>query len=220
LGNLYGATVFGGTEKCTTRSGSPDGGCGTVFKLGLAGANYTESVLHMFTDLTDGSIPSGGVVLDASFNVYGKTLQGGTDTGLCLNLGYSGCGQVFELVKPASGTNWTKQTIVNFKGTDVAAPSALLRDSAGGRYGVNSCNSSADTGCGLSYYCGSAFKLNCASGVWTETMLYSFTGTASIANPEFGMAFNSSGILYGVTEYNVTSTLFSLGGSGFVRRRH
>jgi len=145
-------------------------------------------------------------------------LQGGTDTGLCLNFGYSGCGQVFELVKPASGTTWTKQTIVNFKGTDGAAPSALLRDTAGGLYGVNAYNTSADTGCGLSYYCGSAFKLTYASGVWTETMLYSFTGASSIADPEFGMAFNSSGMLYGVTEYNVTSTLFSLGGTGFVRR--
>jgi uncharacterized protein YceK len=212
-GNLYGATLFGGTVNCTTQNGSPDGGRGTVFKLSLSGTSYTESVLHFFTDLTNGSIPSGGVVLDSSGNVYGTTLQGSTDTGLCLNFGYSGCGQVFELVKPASGTSWTKQTIINFKGSDGAAPSALLRDSAGGLYGVNAYNSSADTGCG------SAFKLTDTSGVWTETMLYSFTGASSVADPEFGMAFNSSGVLYGVTGYNVTSTLFSLGGTGFLRRR-
>jgi uncharacterized protein YceK len=218
-GNIYGTTRYGGVENCTTLSGSPDGRCGTVFKLALSGTTYTESLLHSFTDGTDGSIPAGGVVLDSSGNVYGTTLQGGNNSGLCLNFGYSGCGQVFELAKPTSGTSWTKTALLNFKGTDGATPSALLRDSAGNLFGATAYNTTADTACTLSYYCGTVFKAALSGTTWTETVLYSFTGASSIADPEFGLAVDTAGLLYAVTEYNVTSTVVTLGGSGYGPRR-
>jgi hypothetical protein len=214
-GSLYGATQYGGAENCTTLSGTPDGRCGVVFKLTNNAGTYTESVLHIFTDGTDGSIAGGGVVLDKKGNVYGTALQGGTDTGLCLNFGYSGCGQVFELVKPKSGSAWTKKTLLNFSGKDGASPAGLMIDSKGSLYGVTSRNTTADTSCSLSYYCGTMFKLTLTKKVWTETVLYSFTGSSSLADPEFGLSADTSGNIYGVTEYNVTSTAFMLAGSGF-----
>ena len=214
-GNLYGATEYGGAQNCTTLSGTPDGRCGTVFKLTINAGTYTESVLHIFADGADGSIAGGGVVLDKSGNVYGTALQGGTDTGLCLNFGYSGCGQVFELVKPKTGAIWKKKVVLNFSGKDGASPAGLMIDSKGRLYGVTSRNTTADTNCDLSYYCGSVFKLAKVDKTWTETILYSFTGGSSIADPEFDLSVDASGNLYGVTEYDVTSTAFVLTGSGF-----
>jgi hypothetical protein len=214
-GNLYGATEYGGTENCTTLSGTPDGRCGTVFKLTNSSGTYTESILHIFTDGTDGSIAGGGVVLDKTGNVYGTALQGGTASGLCLNFGYSGCGQVFELAKPKSGTVWKKTALLNFSGKDGATPAGLMIDSKGRLYGVTSHNTTADSSCGVSYYCGTVFKLAKIDKVWTEAVLYNFTGSSSIADPEFGLAVDASGNVYGVTEYNVTSTVFMMTGSGF-----
>jgi hypothetical protein len=214
-GDLYGATEYGGAENCTTLSGTPDGRCGTVFKLTNNAGTYTESVLHIFADGTDGSIAGGGVVLDKAGNVYGTALQGGSDTGLCLNFGYSGCGQVFELVKPKTGSVWKKKALLNFSGKDGATPATLVIDGKGRLYGVTSRNTTADTSCGVSYYCGTIFKLAKVDKVWTETVLYGFTGAGSVADPEFGLSVDASGNVYGVTEYDVTSTAFLLAGSGF-----
>jgi hypothetical protein len=214
-GNLYGATEYGGAQNCTTLSGTPDGRCGIVFKLTNNAGTYAESVLHIFNDGTDGSIAGGGVVLDKLGNVYGTALQGGTDTGLCLNFGYSGCGQVFELAKPKTGAVWKKKTLLNFSGKDGASPAGLMIDNKNQLYGVTSHNTTADTSCGVSYYCGTIFKLAKVDKKWTETVLYSFTGGSSIADPEFGLSVDGSGNVYGVTEYDVTSTAFKLAGSGF-----
>ena len=80
-GNLYGTTSGGGVF-----------GFGTVFKLDTAGDLI---VLYSFTGGTDGSVPLGGVVLDAAGNVYGTASQGGNRRGNCRT---SGCGVVFEIM--------------------------------------------------------------------------------------------------------------------------
>ena len=68
-GNLYGTTLFGGTN-----------GNGVVFKLtpGSTG-RWTEAVLHSFGKLpsTDGEVPNGGLILDSVGNLYGTTYTGG-----------------------------------------------------------------------------------------------------------------------------------------------
>jgi uncharacterized protein YceK len=221
-GDVFGATEFGGSGAagCNNLSGSPDGLCGVVFELKVASGKYTEAILHLFTDGTDGSLPSGGVVLDSKGNLYGTVLEGGTDTGLCLNFGYSGCGQVYKLAKPAAGsTVWTKTTAHNFTGVDGAAPAALLIDHKNKLYGETTLNSSGDSSCSVSYYCGTAFELVFAKGAWTQTVLKSFTGASALAGPEFGLAYGTIGTttnLYGVTESNVTSTAFDITGSAFV----
>jgi uncharacterized repeat protein (TIGR03803 family) len=65
-GFLYGTTYQGGTS-----------GDGTVFKLAVAGPDY--SVLHHFTGAPDGFRPGGGVTLDGSGTLYGTTTAGGTN---------------------------------------------------------------------------------------------------------------------------------------------
>jgi len=62
-GNLYGTTVYGGTD-----------GVGLVFEIGQDG---TETVLHSFVESTDGGIPVGGVVMDSQGNLYGTAEVGG-----------------------------------------------------------------------------------------------------------------------------------------------
>lgn len=71
-GNLYG-TAAGGIEACS-------GGCGVVYKLtpGTDG-KWTYSVLHRFTDKTDGAEPNGAVIFDKTGkHLYGTAIFGGT----------------------------------------------------------------------------------------------------------------------------------------------
>ncbi len=78
-GNFYGTTSQGGASND-----------GTVFKLTPSG---TETVLHSFTDGSDGGFPLAGLITDAAGNLYGTTSQGGGGSGC----GDSGCGTVFEI---------------------------------------------------------------------------------------------------------------------------
>jgi uncharacterized repeat protein (TIGR03803 family) len=65
-GNLYGTTLYGGTD-----SG------GTVFQLTpTGGGNWTETRLHNFNG-TDGAAPWGALIFDAAGNLYGTTISGG-----------------------------------------------------------------------------------------------------------------------------------------------
>jgi uncharacterized repeat protein (TIGR03803 family) len=70
-GNLYGASMNGGSENA-----------GTVFELSPSAAGWTESMLYSLTpsgsNYLDGENPYAGVVLDSSGNLYGTTRLGGS----------------------------------------------------------------------------------------------------------------------------------------------
>jgi uncharacterized repeat protein (TIGR03803 family) len=89
-GNVYGTTVFGGTE----------GGFGTVFRVTPAG-NLT--LLHSFAGTPDGEDPYAGLAADSSRNGYGTTRYGGTAGGYGTVFKISRGGQ-FSLVYSFSGT--------------------------------------------------------------------------------------------------------------------
>ena len=84
-GNLYGA----------------DQDSQEVYKLtppATAGGAWTRTVLHTFVGGSEGSQPSGRPLVDASGNVFGTTLSGGTGTGCKVSgVAVAGCGTVFEL---------------------------------------------------------------------------------------------------------------------------
>jgi len=63
-GDLYGTTLFGGSNACS---------CGTVFKIAPSGALTT---LHSF-DSTDGSGPEAALIQATDGNFYGTTSGGG-----------------------------------------------------------------------------------------------------------------------------------------------
>lgn len=101
FGNLYGTTTYGTSDSslgCSDPTSTV--GCGTVFMIDTSG---NETILHNFTGGVDGSVPHGGLVLDAGGNLYGTATSGANLT--CTptsNVGY-GCGTVFKLSSVTSG---------------------------------------------------------------------------------------------------------------------
>jgi uncharacterized repeat protein (TIGR03803 family) len=86
-GNLYGTTPGGGQF-----------GHGSVFKLTHGNGAWSYASLHDFTGGSDGAQPSGTVLLDASGNIYGTALAGGSSN--CSG----GCGVVWTLAQTLSIT--------------------------------------------------------------------------------------------------------------------
>jgi uncharacterized repeat protein (TIGR03803 family) len=184
-GNLYGTTEAGGAF-----------GFGTVFKLT---PTSKESVLYSFTGGTDGDGPIGGVIRDASGNLYGATSAGGD---LSCNSG-TGCGTVFRVDSTGKET-----VLFSFPGGNAGEfPSGdLTRDNSGNLYGATQTGGSLNGGV--------IFKLDRNNN---ETILYNFTGAnggPDGANPNGGLVRDGAGNLYGTTSYGGTfkgfGTVFKL----------
>jgi len=147
---------------------------------------WTETVLHAFTGPPDGGIPQGAPIMDAQGNLYGTTAAGGS--GSCAG----GCGAVFELTPSQSGSSWTETVLHSFAGADGAQPyNGLVADAQGNLYGT--------TQLGGAYGGGTVFELTPENGVWTEILLYSFTGGADGGHPISQLVFDNAGNLYGTT---------------------
>jgi hypothetical protein len=206
-GNLYGVTYSGGSA-CLAP------GCGVVFQIvppKRKGELWTENLLYEFKGYADGTDPNGGLVLDASGNLYGVTAYGGT--GDCVLLGsVVGCGTVYELLPPNQhGGSWTKITLYSFQsGKDGYLPSgSLVFDGAGNLYGSTYFGGGYGT-CDAPYYpnCGTIFELSPPGQnkkSWAEKVLYSFKGLGAGeeygdgANPNGGLVFDTNGAIYGTT---------------------
>jgi uncharacterized repeat protein (TIGR03803 family) len=188
-GNLYGTTVQGGTYND-----------GTVFELmPQAGGGWTEKMLYSFSNApADGNYPYAGLIFDASGNLYGTTVGGGT---------YN-YGTVFELM-PQAGGGWAETVLHSFNqnGTDGYNPYAgLIFDAAGNLYGT--------TEGGGSYGGGTVFELTPqAGGGWTENVLYSFGSGSDGQYADTGLIIDLAGNLYGTTRFGGTyghGTVFEL----------
>jgi uncharacterized repeat protein (TIGR03803 family) len=169
-GNLYGVTELGGAN-----------GAGTVYKMtqGSAG-KWNLSTLYAFKGTPDAGFPYGGLIGDASGNLFGTTYFGGT----------SGQGAVFELRLNPKG-RYTEHVLYNFQGgTDGSAPtSTLVFDGSGNLYGTTSAG--GDTGCD----CGTVFKLR--HGSWKESIIHRFSTGSDGANPYYGLTPDANGNLAG-----------------------
>jgi uncharacterized repeat protein (TIGR03803 family) len=149
-GNLYGTTVYGGSnyndEQCYN-------GCGTVFELSpQSGGNWSEKVLYNFcslTNCTDGEEPdTGPLVRDSKGNLYGTTYFGGD-----INLCNGSCGVVYKL--DTAGNETVLHTFTG--GSDGAFPVAgLAVDRSGNLYGTTQGGGAACLG---SFTCGVVFKV-------------------------------------------------------------
>jgi uncharacterized repeat protein (TIGR03803 family) len=192
-GNLYG----------TTSSGGAYGSYGTVFELTrTVGGGWTETVLHSFGgNQSDGTLPDGGLILDAAGNLYGTTYYGGT----------YGRGTVFQLT-PATGGSWTETVLHTFNdnGTDGTEPEgSLIFDASGNLYGT--------TFDGGAHGYGTVYELTpSAGGSWTETVLHSFTVGAGGNYPQAGLTIDVAGNLYGTTGSGGTGTCIADTGCGTV----
>ena len=187
-GNLYGATRFGG-GKGTNCNFLYGGNCGTIFELSppkTTGDPWTEKVLHSFGSaglwsvFGDGAEPNGGLILDEEGNLYGTTYFGGYAAGHCNGgVGGTGCGTVFELVRPgAPGGDWTENLLYRFNAgnagvKDGVSPAAgVVFDKTGNLYGTT--YDGGTDGWGI------AFELKRPSGSntpWSEDILCNFTVT-------------------------------------------
>lgn len=206
-GNLYGTTSHGGGSTFCNQGSIT--GCGTVFMLiapSSPAGKWTEQILYIFTGTEDGSVPFGGLVLDAAGNLYGTTSEGGDLSNVACTNGFSspvGCGVIFELSPSSTGQPWTESVLYTFEQSDGASPNAsLVFDSLGNLYGTTSVGGNS-TGCGLGGIlgCGVVFELS-PSGeghAWQESVLYSFAGHGDGGVPQSDLVFDQTGNLYSTT---------------------
>jgi uncharacterized repeat protein (TIGR03803 family) len=183
-GNLYGTTGGGGTHAS-----------GTVFELSLDPATKTwkEKVLYSFcpqTGCPDGRVPTGGVIMDKSGNLYGETESGGT----CGS--FLGCGVVFELTFDTATKTWMDHILYGPDGTQGSSPVGGLIMESGNLYGV--------TGSGGSHASGTVFEvtLDTTTKKWEAKVIYNFCAESGCANggsPLAGVIVDKSGNLYGTT---------------------
>ena len=155
------------------------GAYGVVYELLRSGQGWTEKTLYSFQGGNDGAYPVGGLVFDAAGNAYGTTA----------GFYQSQPATVFELSPQSDGT-WRETVLYVFPGNGPIAD--LVMDSAGNLYGTTPGTPGINPD-----HNGMVFKLSRASGMWSFTQLYEFTGGADGVFPNGRLAIDSAGNIYG-----------------------
>ncbi|HZP63813.1 MAG TPA: choice-of-anchor tandem repeat GloVer-containing protein [Terriglobales bacterium] len=181
-GNFYGTTTYGGV--CNDFDG-----CGAVFEVTSAG---TLTTLHSFV-ISDGQNPVAGLVQASNGNLYGTTLNGGTNA----------VGTIFEITPGG-----TLKTLHNFAGypTDGANPFAGLVQATNGNFYGTTMEGGANNQ-------GTIFEITPAGKL---TTLYSFcsqTDCTDGTSPIAGLVQATNGAFYGTADQGGVDgygTIFSL----------
>ena len=186
-GALYGTAQSGGAS-----------GAGTVFKLARPGpgnTSWTATVLHSFgASASDGRLPGGELISDASGALYGTTFRGGlSDRGI-----------VYKLTPPGSGGGaWDETVLHSFTGpSDGGNPSAgVIADRHGVLYGATSAAGP--------FGHGTVFRLSPplqGGSNWRASIVNAFKGEGIEGFPSQRLLLDEAGALYGVS----LDTLFKL----------
>ncbi len=174
-GNIYGTTDGGGVPLR-----------GIVYKLDTAGALTS---LYAFPGGPGYQVPTGGIILDPSGQIFGTTPNAGS------------AGMVYQM--DASGK---ERTLYTFPGAaDGTTPfGSLIMDAKGNLYGTT--QKGGPTNSGVLYKIDPSGK---------ETTLYDFTGTPG-AGPGHIIARDSKGDIYGAADTGADGfgSLFKLSASG------
>jgi uncharacterized repeat protein (TIGR03803 family) len=171
-GNLYGTTIFGGTNND-----------GVVFQLTPEeDGTWSEKELYSFCSLSncaDGSYPSSGLIFDSAGNLYGVTEGGGTAFPAV----------AYQLAPGANGT-WTERVLHTFAYGEGMPWGSLIFDAAGNLYGATLRGGNL----------GTVFELMPQGDrTWRRKVLHTFQG-GDDGNEPFGpLVFDASGNLYGAT---------------------
>jgi len=162
----------------------------------------TERLLYQFRIYLHGAYPSPQLISDPTGNLYGTTSGGGA----------YGYGTVFEL-KSLPGNKWREQILYDFRGyPEGSGPEAgVTFGPEGDLYGTT-------YGGGAANY-GTVFHLTRNSdGKWKESILYTFSNKTDGGFPNSPLVLDTSGTLYGTTEYGAASgsggAVFQLSNSG------
>jgi uncharacterized repeat protein (TIGR03803 family) len=208
VGNFYGVTGNGGTSIG-----------GVVFELtrDQNTGRWKQKVLHSFCrkggyGCTDGSAPSGRLVLDVNGNLYGVANAGGiSDT----------AGLVFELIPNADHSKWQYEILYKFcrpgceDGFSPRSGLTYQGQATGVPYdGISPLYGATVLG-GVNEE-GVAFQLTPVAGKWREKVIYSFCAQPNCSDggePTGGMIIDRSGNLFGTTSYPV-EVVFELSHAG------
>lgn len=171
-GNMYGTTYDGGAY-----------GWGTVFEFQPTKSGWKHQVIYSL-GYSDGANPLASVILDAAGNLYGTTVNGGSNR----------CGTVFRLTP--SGGKWLHTVLYSFAGppSDGCGPLGLAIDAKGNLYGTTQAGGNTSN---CFSGCGAVFELTPSNGVWAETVLYSFAGFPDAESPSSGVVLDAAANLYG-----------------------
>jgi uncharacterized repeat protein (TIGR03803 family) len=176
-GMLYGATQFGGYNKCPAGGGT----CGVVYSISTTG---NEKVLHRFKGGSDGYQPEGGLI-DVKGKLYGATFSGGNPGCGDAQLG---CGVVYGL--SMAGTEKVLYRFTAGAGNG-GAPIGDLSYAKGIFYGATS---EGGQGCGYSS-CGPG-TIYSVSIAGAENVLYIFSKSNGVSP---NAVIDVNGVLYGTT---------------------
>ena len=186
-GNLFGTTSLGAS------------GFGSVFEIVKTGNTYANApiVLASFNG-SNGANPVGGLIADASGNLFGTTTQGGA----------FGNGSVFEIANTGSGYASTPITLVSFTYSPVNNPRGdLIVDANGDLFGTS-------FGGGTPGDYGSVFEIVKTGGSYASAPITLFGFNFSNgANPSGSLIADATGNLFGTTSSGGTlngGTLFEL----------
>jgi uncharacterized repeat protein (TIGR03803 family) len=150
----------------------------------------TFTVLYSFTGGSDGAVPTGGVISDASGNLYGETNQAG-DLACTSTVGQPslGCGTVYSL-SPTTGL----KVLLSFAGPNGAYGNNGLTLKGSTLYGSTTAGGTNDDGVLFSVHTdGSSY-----------TLLHQFAGSDGKA-PAGSLQSGPGGVFYGVTQYGGSS---------------
>jgi uncharacterized repeat protein (TIGR03803 family) len=210
-GNFYGATGWGGTVQNCGMPFMAGAGCGTIFKLTLAGK---LTVLHSFCGIqgcgvlpVDGWLPMGRLIFGSDGNLYGMTNQGGNggnifNSGTIFKISRSGTYKILHMFSGNGGTG------------DGANPAAgLIQATNGNFYGT--------TQAGGVNRVGTVFMMKPSGAV---TVLHSFSiSDGNGTYPQSALVEASDGDLYGTCYSggaNSVGTVFRISKSGSFQKIH
>ncbi len=157
--------------------------CAAMALLATAAwAASATKLIYSFAGSGDGEYTDTELVMDSAGNLYGTSVQGGI---------YGG-GTVFQ-VTPAG----VHTVLYDFTGgADGGEPyKGVTLDAQGNLYGtaVTGGGGSCEGGCGV------VFKLTNSGGVWTQTVIHTFTGGNDGSGPGSPVAIDKQGNVYGTT---------------------
>ena len=170
-------------QVCTIANGTGVITNANITNVNVACATSAEATLYAFSGGSDGSYPDSGLTAGGDGNFYGTTTYGGTND----------LGTIYKLTPAGAHT-----VLYSFAGgsADGQYPASGLELGNDGAFYVT-------TTAGGAFGLGTFLKIT-LDGV--ETVLYSFGGDGSGANPQ-GLTLLADGNFYGTTTYGGANNL-------------